>query len=82
MRCPAAQCLSRLLPAALAGAAAIAPLLAQVPAPAAPRAPQPPFDRLLVAQARHLSVPLLTADATLAAYPVETLLVGDHGPRS
>ena len=54
MRCPAAQCLSRLLPAALAGAAAIAPLLAQVPAPAAPRAPQPPFDRLLVAnKAEH-----------------------------
>lgn len=54
MRCPAAPCLSRLLPAALAGAAAIAPLLAQVPAPAAPRAPQPPFDRLLVAnKAEH-----------------------------
>ena len=39
-----------------------------------------PFDRLLVAQARHLSVPLLTADATVSAYPVDTLLVGDHDP--
>jgi PIN domain nuclease of toxin-antitoxin system len=30
-----------------------------------------PFDRLLVAQAIELSVPLITADRTLAAYDVE-----------
>lgn len=35
-----------------------------------------PFDRLLVAQARDLRVPLVTADPTVDAYPVETLLVG------
>jgi len=34
-----------------------------------------PFDRLLVAQARLLGVPIMTADATIAAYPVETLRV-------
>ena len=34
-----------------------------------------PFDRLLVAQARLLGVPIMTADATVAAYPVETLRV-------
>jgi PIN domain nuclease of toxin-antitoxin system len=33
-----------------------------------------PFDRLLVAQGRALDVPILTADAALAAYPVATLL--------
>jgi PIN domain nuclease of toxin-antitoxin system len=38
-----------------------------------------PFDRLLVAQARALDVPLLTADAVLARYPVRTLLVGAGG---
>lgn len=32
-----------------------------------------PFDRLLVAQARHESVPLVTGDAALAAYPVQRL---------
>jgi PIN domain nuclease of toxin-antitoxin system len=36
-----------------------------------------PFDRLLVAQARLLDLPILTADATIARYPVRTLLVGD-----
>ncbi len=38
-----------------------------------------PFDRLLVAQAGLLDVPILTADATIARYPVRTLLVGDGG---
>lgn len=32
-----------------------------------------PFDRLLVAQARELSVPLVTADAALGAYDVGVL---------
>jgi PIN domain nuclease of toxin-antitoxin system len=36
-----------------------------------------PFDRLLVAQARALDVPILTSDATIAEYPVRTLLVGE-----
>jgi PIN domain nuclease of toxin-antitoxin system len=36
-----------------------------------------PFDRLLVAQARALDVPILTADPKIAAYPVRTLLIGD-----
>jgi len=35
-----------------------------------------PFDRLLVAQARALDVPILTADPVVAGYPVRTLLVG------
>lgn len=34
-----------------------------------------PFDRLLVAQVRALDIPLLTADVTVASYPVKTLLV-------
>lgn len=34
-----------------------------------------PVDRLLVAQAIALDVPLLTADPQIAAYPVRTLLV-------
>lgn len=34
-----------------------------------------PFDRLLVAQAGLLEVPILTADAAIAQYPVDTLLV-------
>lgn len=34
-----------------------------------------PFDRLLVAQAQHLGVPLLTADEQLARYDIEVLLV-------
>lgn len=33
-----------------------------------------PFDRLLVAQARALKVPIMTADLEIARYPVETLL--------
>jgi PIN domain nuclease of toxin-antitoxin system len=32
-----------------------------------------PFDRLLVAQAIHESLPILTADSALRAYPVKTL---------
>jgi len=35
-----------------------------------------PFDRLLIAQARALGVPLATADTQLAAYDVELLHVG------
>lgn len=34
-----------------------------------------PFDRLLVAQARALGIPVLTADRVLTRYPVEVLLV-------
>ena len=34
-----------------------------------------PFDRLLVAQAGLLNVPILTADPQVAMYPVESLLV-------
>lgn len=34
-----------------------------------------PFDRLLVAQAGLLAVPIVTADPAVAQYPVETLLV-------
>jgi PIN domain nuclease of toxin-antitoxin system len=33
-----------------------------------------PFDRVLVAQAQILGVPLLTADPAVAEYPIETLL--------
>ncbi|MGH2854187.1 MAG: type II toxin-antitoxin system VapC family toxin [Solirubrobacteraceae bacterium] len=33
-----------------------------------------PFDRLLVAQAQLLDVPILTADPTVAQYPVHALL--------
>ena len=35
-----------------------------------------PFDRLLVAQARLLDVPIATADAALRAYDVEIVQVG------
>jgi PIN domain nuclease of toxin-antitoxin system len=38
-----------------------------------------PFDRLLVAQAGLLDVPILTADAAIVQYPVRTLLVGADG---
>lgn len=34
-----------------------------------------PFDRLLVAQARVLGVPILTADARVAAYDVEVIAI-------
>jgi PIN domain nuclease of toxin-antitoxin system len=34
-----------------------------------------PFDRLLVAQARMLDIPIMTADLAIAEYPVRTLLV-------
>ncbi len=34
-----------------------------------------PFDRLLVAQALSLGVPLWTADETIARYPAETVLL-------
>ena len=32
-----------------------------------------PFDRLLVAQARHLGIPLVTADRTFTSYDVEVI---------
>ncbi len=35
-----------------------------------------PFDRLLVAQARSLGVPILTADRGFGAYDVEVLTIG------
>jgi PIN domain nuclease of toxin-antitoxin system len=35
-----------------------------------------PFDRLLIAQSQLLDVPIVTADAIIARYPVRTLLVG------
>jgi PIN domain nuclease of toxin-antitoxin system len=35
-----------------------------------------PFDRLLVTQAGLLDVPILSADTTVAAYPVRTIVVG------
>jgi PIN domain nuclease of toxin-antitoxin system len=35
-----------------------------------------PFDRLLVAQASLLDMPIVTADAIVAQYPVQTLIVG------
>ncbi|MDF1521387.1 MAG: type II toxin-antitoxin system VapC family toxin [Trueperaceae bacterium] len=35
-----------------------------------------PFDRMLVAQAQHLGVPIATADPLVAAYDVEVLEVG------
>jgi PIN domain nuclease of toxin-antitoxin system len=35
-----------------------------------------PFDRLLVAQAQALGATILTADAAVAQYPVQTLLIG------
>jgi PIN domain nuclease of toxin-antitoxin system len=38
-----------------------------------------PFDRLLVAQAGLLDVPIITADSILAEYPVQTLMVADGG---
>jgi PIN domain nuclease of toxin-antitoxin system len=36
-----------------------------------------PFDRVLVAQARYLGVPIVTADAALTAYDVDLVRVGD-----
>jgi PIN domain nuclease of toxin-antitoxin system len=35
-----------------------------------------PFDRLLVAQAQALGATILTADAAVAQYPAQTLLIG------
>jgi PIN domain nuclease of toxin-antitoxin system len=34
-----------------------------------------PFDRMLIAQARLLGVPIMTADKAILAYPVETIMV-------
>lgn len=34
-----------------------------------------PFDRMLVAQARHLQLPIVTADGDIARYDVLTILV-------
>lgn len=41
-----------------------------------PRHHRDPFDRLLVAQAQLLGVPLLTTDRQIARYDVDVLLVG------
>jgi PIN domain nuclease of toxin-antitoxin system len=41
-----------------------------------PRLHRDPFDRLLVAQAQALDVTILTADAAVAQYPAQTLLIG------
>lgn len=40
---------------------------------------QDPFDRLLVAQARALGVPLLSADPAMTAYDVEVVLIRGQG---
>ena len=37
-----------------------------------------PFDRLLVAQARHLGIPIMTADPQIAQYPVEVISLSVH----
>lgn len=42
---------------------------------ALPQLHRDPFDRLLVAQAGLLDVPILTADPQLVRYPVRTLMV-------
>lgn len=34
-----------------------------------------PFDRLLIAQARELAIPIVTADRQLSAYPVDLVLI-------
>jgi PIN domain nuclease of toxin-antitoxin system len=34
-----------------------------------------PFDRLIVAQAQELSIPVVTADRQLSAYPVDVVPV-------
>ena len=34
-----------------------------------------PFDRLLVAQAQDLQLPIMTADTKIAAYDVEVLMI-------
>jgi PIN domain nuclease of toxin-antitoxin system len=39
-----------------------------------------PFDRLLVAQAGALGVPIMTADPLIAQYPVDVLLVDQSSP--
>jgi PIN domain nuclease of toxin-antitoxin system len=41
-----------------------------------------PFDRILVAQARHLRLGIVTADADIARYDVRTILVGSEAPGS
>jgi PIN domain nuclease of toxin-antitoxin system len=55
------------LPVTEAHAAAVADL---------PMHHRDPFDRLLVAQARALGVPIATADVDLAAYDVEVVAIG------
>ncbi len=42
-----------------------------------PQLHRDPFDRLLVAQAQLLDVPILTADPQIAQYPVRTLVVAE-----
>lgn len=41
-----------------------------------PRHHRDPLDRVLVAQARHLDVPIVTADPAIAAYDVAVVRVG------
>lgn len=43
---------------------------------ALPQLHRDPFDRLLIAQARHLGVPIMTADQQIAQYPVNVIRVG------
>jgi PIN domain nuclease of toxin-antitoxin system len=40
-----------------------------------------PFDRLLIVQAAALDIPILTADAAISDYPVDTLLIGERNAR-
>ncbi|MDQ3632448.1 MAG: type II toxin-antitoxin system VapC family toxin [Actinomycetota bacterium] len=62
VRCTGATSVA-ITPAQTLGVASLAPLHGD------------PFDRLLVAQAMQLDATLVTADAVLAGYPAETLLV-------
>jgi PIN domain nuclease of toxin-antitoxin system len=65
--------------AGAAAAAGTAPALHALAVAALEPLHSDPFDRLLVAQAGQLDVPILTADPAIARYPVHTLLVGADG---
>ena len=41
-----------------------------------PKHHRDPFDRVLVAQAHHLGVPIVTADPLIRAYDVSVLWIG------
>ena len=58
--------------------AQLVPLRARAPLEAGrlPRHHRDPFDRILVTQARHLDVPIITADPLITAYGVAVLRVG------